>query len=223
MDAETSRTSVEEMLSRYTLGPAAATDAPREALKRLDDPHAVLVVEGVSDQIAVEAIARRLGIDLDQRRAAVVPIGGAHGLARGVGVIKARWPRARVGGLYDVAEEAVVRVGLTRYGVGNAADRGDLQGLGFWACDPDLEGELLSALGVEEAVVCIAANGDLAALRSLQRQPAWRTRPPADQLHRFVRSIARRNMRYALVLALAIPVERIPTSLSGAVGILDHA
>lgn len=59
MDADASRDWTDEVLSRYTLGPAAATDAPREALNRLSDPWAVLVVEGVSDQIAVEALASR--------------------------------------------------------------------------------------------------------------------------------------------------------------------
>ncbi len=223
MDAARRRALAEQALDGYPHGLAAAADATRAAVERLDDPSAVFVVEGVSDQIAVETLARRLGVDLAASRAAVIPIGGAHALARGVAAIAAQWPDARVGGMYDAAEEPVVRAGLARYGVGVASDRTDLERLGFWVCDPDLEHELVRALGVEGTVRCIREQGDLGSLRSLQRQPAWRDRALPDQLRRFFSSVAHRNMRYARVLTTQIPIQRMPRALSAAVAVLAQA
>jgi len=43
---------------------------------------AVVLVEGVSDQIAVETLAGRRGRDLAAEGIAVLPVGGAHGVGR---------------------------------------------------------------------------------------------------------------------------------------------
>ena len=48
----------------------------------LDEPRAVVLVEGVSDRIAVTAAARLLHVDLEARRIAVVVLGGIQGLFR---------------------------------------------------------------------------------------------------------------------------------------------
>lgn len=223
MDAERPRALADEAFGGYPHGPAAAADATRKALNRLDDPRSVLVVEGVSDQIAVEALAGRCGVDLASARAVVVPIGGAHALARGVSAIAMQWPDARVGGMCDAAEEPIVRVGLARVGVGTPVDRAELERLGFWVCDPDLEGELVRALGADETVRCIDAQGDLSSLHTLQQQPAWRGRPLPDQLRRFFSSASGRNLRYPSVLVTAIPTDRMPRPLTAAVAWLAQA
>ena len=46
-----------------------------------EHPHAVVLVEGLSDQAAVEALAERRGRDLDAEGVAVVPIGGAQAIS----------------------------------------------------------------------------------------------------------------------------------------------
>ena len=43
----------------YVSGPSAATEATVRALARMGDASAVILVEGISDQIAIETLARR--------------------------------------------------------------------------------------------------------------------------------------------------------------------
>ena len=43
---------------------------------------AVVLVEGVSDQRALEALAERRGRDLEAEQVAIVPIGGAQAIGR---------------------------------------------------------------------------------------------------------------------------------------------
>ena len=52
------------------------------ALAKAGGARAVILVEGISDQIAVETVAARRGLDLGAEGVAVVPAGGAHGFAR---------------------------------------------------------------------------------------------------------------------------------------------
>ena len=56
-----------------------------------DESRAVVLVEGVSDQLAVEALAARRGRDLAAEGVAVVPIGGAGNIRR---FLDALLPRA---------------------------------------------------------------------------------------------------------------------------------
>ena len=72
----------EELLAGYVSGPAAATEATAVALARADSARTVVLVEGVSDQIAVETLAGRHGRDLAAEGVVVLPAGGAHGIAR---------------------------------------------------------------------------------------------------------------------------------------------
>src|SRR6201999_2771251 len=72
----------EDLLAGYVSGPAAATEATAVALARAAAARAVVLVEGVSDQIAVETLARRHDRDLAAEGIVVVPAGGAHGVTR---------------------------------------------------------------------------------------------------------------------------------------------
>ena len=47
----------------------------------MGDARAVVLVEGVSDQLAVETLAARLDRDLGAEGVLVVPMGGAHAIA----------------------------------------------------------------------------------------------------------------------------------------------
>jgi hypothetical protein len=69
-------------LAGYVSGPAAATEATTVALARAAGARTVVLVEGISDQIAVETLAVRLGRDLAAEGVAVLPTGGAHGFGR---------------------------------------------------------------------------------------------------------------------------------------------
>jgi hypothetical protein len=166
--------------------------------------NSVVVVEGVSDRIAVEALAERRGIDLGAEGVQVVPLGGAHGIARFLDELGPDRDGLSLAGLCDAAEAPLFR---------KAA-------IPFYVCDADLEDELIRALGVEVVEAILRANGDLARFRKLQQMPAWRGRATDEQLRRFIAAGARRKGRYARLLVDALELERVPRPLDG---VLKHA
>jgi hypothetical protein len=83
-----------------------------------------------------------------------------------------------------------------------------------FVCDPDLEGELVRALGIPAVESVIAANGELESFRRLQNQPAQRGRPIEAQLARFFGGRSGNKRRYAALLAAAVPLDRIPGPLA---------
>jgi hypothetical protein len=184
----------------------------------VDDTHrAVVLVEGTSDQAAVEALARRRGLDLDRERISVVPIGGAQAIGRFLSRFGPTGLDVRLAGLCDVAEEPEFRRGLERAGLGFDLDRAEMERLGFYVCVADLEEELIRALGADKVEEVVEAEGDLRAFRSLQRQPAWRGRALEEQLRRFMGSGGRRKIRYARLLVETLDLARMPRPLQGVV------
>jgi len=79
-----------------------------------------------------------------------------------------------------------------------------------------VEGELIRAAGTALAAQVLAAHGDLAAFRTIQRQPAWRGRDEAAQLRRFLGAGSQRKLRYARLLTEAIGLDRMPPPLTAA-------
>lgn len=103
-------------------GPAAATEATARALAALDDPRSIVLVEGVSDQVAIETLAAASGGDLAGRRVAVLPIGGAQAIRRFLD--RFADTDVRLAGLCDAGEERVWRRALARAGIGSPETRG---------------------------------------------------------------------------------------------------
>jgi hypothetical protein len=203
----------EGLLAGYVSGPAAATEATAAALPRAADARTVVLVEGVSDQIAVETLAGRRGRDLAAERIVVLPVGGAHGITRYLRLFGPEGTGARLVGLCDAGEERIVRRGLAVAGLGSPGSRADLERLGFFVCVEDLEDELIRAAGPALVGEVFAAHGDLGAFRTIQRQPAWRGRDEAAQLRRFLGAGSQRKLRYARLLTGAIAPDRIPRPL----------
>jgi hypothetical protein len=163
---------------------------------------ALVIVEGVSDQIAVEALAERRAIDLAGKQIRVVPLGGAHRIRR---FLEELGPcdGLRLACLCDDREAPVFRSALERSAFGS----------GLYVCVADLEDELIRALGVPAVEEIFRANGDLQRLRKLQQMPAWRGRPVDEQLRRFIAAGARRKARYARHLVDALDLEGVPAPL----------
>ena len=180
-----------------------------------DDDHvrAVILVEGVSDQAAVEALAARRRRDLATEGVGVVPIGGAQAIGRFVERYGPRGLDVRLAGMCDAAEARDFQRALERAGLGEGLTRDEMEELGFYVCDADLEDELIRALGAVAVEEVLAANGDLNSFRTFQKQPAWRGRPVDRQLRRFMGSADSRKLRYARLLVDALPLERIPRPL----------
>jgi len=171
---------------------------------------AVVLVEGISDQIAVETLAVRRGRDLGAEGVAVVPVGGAHAITCYLTRFGPAGAGLRLAGLCDLGEENVFRRGLARAGVGSPRTRADMERLGFDVCVEDLEDELIRAVGAAQVEALIDAQGDLGSFRSFQRQPQWRGQLAEAQLRRFLGSGARRKLRYARLLAGAVDLDRLP-------------
>lgn len=176
-------------------------------------PRAVVLVEGISDRYALEALAVRHGRNLAAERIAVVPIGGAQAIGRFLDGFGPHGLDLELAGLCDAAEEGEFRRGLERAGLGSHPTRADLERLGFYVCDADLEDELIRALGVSAVEQVVDAQGELGALRTLQKQRAWNGRPHQEQLRRFMGSGGRRKIRYARLLVEALELDRVPRPL----------
>jgi hypothetical protein len=213
MDVTRRRELADRLLDGYVHGPAAATEGTALAVAKAAAADAVVLVEGISDQIAVETLAERLRRNLDAEGVVVVPTGGAHAVTRYLLRFGPAGAGLRLAGLCDLGEEDVFRRGLDRAGIGSPRTRDDMERLGFYVCVEDLEDELIRAIGTGRVEALVDSQGDLGSLRSLQRQPHWRGQPAAAQLRRFLGSGARRKLRYARLLAGAVELDRLPRPL----------
>jgi hypothetical protein len=176
---------------------------------------AVILVEGISDKLALETLAARRGRDLDAEGVSIVPIGGAQSIRRALREYGPDGLGLRLAGLCDAGEEGEYRRGLERAGLGAGLTRGAMEELGFYVCEADLEDELIRALGAESVEEVVGAHGDLGPFRTLQKQPEWRGRPKHEQLRRFMGSGGRRKIRYARFLVEALDLTRVPRPLDG--------
>ena len=184
------------------------------AVRAAPSVRTVILVEGVSDQAAVETVAFRCGRDLAGEGVAVLPMGGATNIGHFLDALGPRGLDLRLAGLYDAAAERDIRRGLERAGHGPLTARDSLQQRGFFGCVADLEDELIRALGTASVEEVVGAQGDLPSLRRFQRQPAQRERSPEAQLRRFMGTRSGRKARYARLLAEAVDVTRAPRPLS---------
>jgi Overcoming lysogenization defect protein-like, TOPRIM domain len=215
MNTSKRRELARQLLDGYVHGPAAATEATARALAKVPEAATVVLVEGISDQIAIETLAARRTLDLAAERVVVVPAGGAHAMARYLAQFGPAGAGLRLAGLCDSGEEELVRRGLARAGIGSPRSRAGLERLGFYVCVEDLEDELIRAIGPERVEALADSQGDLGSFRSLQRQPEWRSQPVAAQLRRFLAAGSTRKLRYARLLAGAVGLDRLPRPLDG--------
>ena len=179
------------------------------------DARTVVLVEGTSDQQAIEALAERHGRDLEAEGIAVVAMGGAQAIGRFLELYGPGGRGLKLAGLCDVQEENEFRRGLERAGLGSNLTRADMERLGFYVCVRDLEDELIRAHGPASVEGIAEARGDLQAFRTLQKQPAWQGQPIEEQLRRFMGSGGRRKLRYASYLVAALDLAKMPRPLTG--------
>jgi hypothetical protein len=173
----------------------------------------IVLVEGISDQAAIDTLAKRFGRDLEKEDITTVPIGGATKIWPFLEVLGPRMSKVKLAGLYDIGEERHFRRALERAGFGAKLTRADMESLGFYVCAADLEDELIRSLGAEMALAVVAAHGDLWKFRIFQRQPEWCNRDLAAQLRRWLGTTARRKQAYAKLLVNALDMNRVPEPL----------
>jgi OLD-like protein len=156
---------------------------------------AVILVEGITDRIALEAAARRLGLDLAAGGVEIVAIGGAQAVRR----VATEYAGLPLAGLCDEGEERYFRRVLDD---------------ATFVCRADLEDELIRALGPERVEEVVAAEGELETFRNFQNQLAWRGRPEEAQLRRWLQN-GGRYLRYPPLLIAALDPAEIPPPLAG--------
>jgi hypothetical protein len=174
---------------------------------------AVVLVEGVSDQLALEALAERRGRTLRDEGVAIVPMGGATNIG---GFLRRFGPSGldlKLAGLCDAAEEGDFRRGLERAGFGSNLTRADMESLGFYVCEADLEDELIRCLGAAAVEQVVQAQGELGRFRIFQKQPAQQGRAVEAQLRRFLGTRSGRKAQYAPLLIGALDLTAVPRPL----------
>jgi hypothetical protein len=163
-----------------------------------------VLLEGLSDLAAVEALAARRGPDLAAEGVCVVPMGGAMSVGRYASLLGPPGLGLRLRGLCDEGEQRFYDRGWERAGAGHR---------GFFVCVADLEDELIRALGTARVEEIIQAEGDLRAWQTFLRQPAHHGRPRQQQLRRFLGTKKGRKIRYGRLLVEALDPEQVPAPI----------
>ena len=164
------------MRSRCTLCRAvgiSSAGSPRRRWTAACVSCAVVLVEGMSDQAALQTLAARLGRHLREEGVFIVPMGGATNIGHFLGLFGPRGFGVRLAGLCDEGEERDFRRSLEQAGLGagldragldrrltGGLDRAGLARLGFFVCVADLEDELIRSLGVRRVEQLIEAQGE---------------------------------------------------------------
>ena len=173
----------------------------------------VALLEGVSDVAAVRAVARARGLDEDRDGFALVDLRGVTNVRAALLRWQAEQPEVRVIGLCD-AGEARYAEGALRAAGAWVRDASDLASYGFFVCSPDLEAELIRALGAGRATEVVRDLGLGQKLDSLRQMPAWRDRPLDEVLHRFAGTASGRKEVCARAFAEALTPATTPEPLA---------
>jgi hypothetical protein len=201
------------MRAPRTLDSQMLVTTPLANLLDRDDARAVVLVEGISDQVALEALAERRGRNLVAEGISVVSMGGAQSIGRFLDLFGPQGLDVRLAGLCDVAEEGDFQRGLERAGLGSKLTRADMESLGFYVCVLDLEDELIRSLGTASVEQVVDARGELGSFRTLQKQPAQRGLTVEAQLRRFMGTRGGRKIQYARLLVDALDLTKVPRPL----------
>lgn len=175
----------------------------RELAERLGVRGAVLL-EGLSDVAAVDALAEWRGRDLAAEGVCVVDMGGAMNVGRYARLLGPDGLGLRLTGLCDERERRYYDRAL-------GADGDDAA---VFVCVADLEDEFLRALGTARVEEIVREAGELHPWETFARQPAQRGRSTHSRLRRFLGTKAGRKIRYGRLLTeAACEAGRVPEPL----------
>lgn len=187
---------------------AVLTEELERAERAGANARAAILVEGASDRLAVEALARRRGRDLDSEGVMVIATAGVTNTGRFLGVLGPGCHDIAIAGLCDEGEKAELRRALNDWGL--FPETGELDAPGFFVCVRDLEDELIRALGANAMIRLIESQGHLRRFRSFQNQPAQRHKTIEQQLWRW---LGNHKIRYAPLMVGSLDLSRAPQPL----------
>jgi hypothetical protein len=185
----------------------------RVARAAAEEGRKIVLVEGRSDKAAIDALAKRRGRDLHDEGITIIAIGGATKIWGFLALLGPRGLDVKLSGLCDIGEERHFRRALQRAGFGINLSKSDMETLGFYICDADLEDELIRSLGVNTMLEVIAAQGDLGRFYLFRRQPEWQQQSSQALLRRWLGTTAHRKIYYAALLVDALNLDRVPVPL----------
>ncbi|KOU63138.1 hypothetical protein ADK57_22705 [Streptomyces sp. MMG1533] len=178
--------------------------APARELAELLGVHTAVLLEGLSDLAAVEALAAGRGRDLAAEGVCVVPMGGAMSVGRYAGLLGTSGLGLRLTGLCDEREKPFFD---------RAFNPARAPRPGVFVCTADLEDELIRALGPARVEEIVQAEGELRAWQTFVRQPAQQGRLRHQQLRRFIGTKKGRKIRYGRLLVEALAPDQVPAPL----------
>ncbi len=200
-------------LSRAAASGSLFASGMELARRAADSNQTVVLVEGISDQLALNALVGRLGWDAQAEGIAIVAMGGATNIGHFLDLLGPPRVNVQMAGLCDRGEEHRFQRALERAGLGVDLTRSEMEALGFYMCDADLEDELIRAVGVDAVLNVVAAQDELEAFRTFQRQHAWQEQSGEAQLRRWLGAKTLRKFRYATLLVAALDLDRVPKPL----------
>ena len=166
--------------------------------------HTAVLLEGLSDLAAVEALAAGRGRDLAGEGVCVLSMGGAMSVGRYAGLLGPSGLGLRLLGLCDEREKPFFDRGLDPAWVPRPS---------VFVCAADLEDELIRALGTARIEQIIEAADELRPWQTFVRQPAQHGRPRHQQLRRFLGTKKGRKIRYGRLLVEALAPDQVPAPL----------
>ncbi|MER5427562.1 TOPRIM nucleotidyl transferase/hydrolase domain-containing protein [Streptomyces sp. NPDC002588] len=166
--------------------------------------HTAVLLEGLSDLAAVEALASGRGRDLAAEGVCAVSMGGAMSVGRYAGLLGPSGLGLRLVGLCDEREKPFFDRSLD-------PDRAPRPGV--FVCAADLEDELIRALGPARIERIVRSEGELRAWQTFVQQPAQHGRPRHQQLRRFIGTKKGRKIRYGRLLVEALAPDQVPAPL----------
>lgn len=170
----------------------------------------VIFVEGFSDLLAVRQLSTKLGIALDAAGVSVVSLEGGDLLVHYLQLLGPPGLQLNLRGLCDADKERSWINRLAEVGL-QVHDRASLNAAGFFVSDPDLEAELVAPLSDGDIDNVIATDGATSDFQRFAGQPQQAALPPRELRVAYVKND---KIRWAPLLADAIPVASIPASIA---------
>jgi len=200
--------------------PSSVSDADARRLARFTNPQTaegffartVILVEGVSDKLALEAAAELSGVSLDGKGVSIVSVDGGNTLRMYLRLFGGEGFGLDLVGMCDEDKEGVWQRDLSDAGYGDVPDRAAMEHLHFYVACQDLEDELVRALGDQETEECIREQGDSTKLSKFSGQPKQAGKSRHDQLRAFLQ-VRDRKARYAPLLVDRLTEAALPDVL----------
>jgi predicted ATP-dependent endonuclease of OLD family len=157
-----------------------------------------MFVEGPSDRLAILSLAKKNNLSLDSLGVSVIALNGAGILTWFLKLFGPTGFQLPVCGICDLDHLSQWSKVLENLGLGKSLSRSEMEKIGFFVCDRDMEDELVKALGDAAVLQAIDENGDTQDWNVFCQQPNNKTLARAAQIRAFL--AAKRKVIYAPIL-----------------------